>query len=328
MPLILILAVLPMVVHLKIVSTGLENYPWFPDESSSLGKMLAAPGQELSFRFGESKKNPVYMAFYNPNYAAIYIVMVLPLLLYLVLDSRKKWQKGICTAEILLLLVCLKKTSSRASLVTLLLLAVGWIFLRMIKKQWWKGLGILSAVLLAAVVLFFWKNGFTYVTLYGKADSLTVADACGLEGYERLFGERMYIWSRTLPLLKNHIFLGCGPDTFALEFPQNDQLGRINTNRSLYEEILTKPHSLYLQTALQTGIVSLLCILGFWLSYFIRVFVLSKEKNVGYSMKFALAFSVAGYLIMGLVNDSMTVTAPIFWVLLGVGSAWSFIDHD
>ena len=73
--------------------------------SSSLGKMLAAPGQELSFRFGESKKNPVYMAFYNPNYAAIYIVMVLPLLLYLVLDSRKKWQKGICTDEILLLLV-------------------------------------------------------------------------------------------------------------------------------------------------------------------------------------------------------------------------------
>lgn len=34
LPLILILAVLPMVVHLKIVSTGLENYPWFPDESS------------------------------------------------------------------------------------------------------------------------------------------------------------------------------------------------------------------------------------------------------------------------------------------------------
>ncbi len=44
-------------------------------------------------------------------------------------------------------------------------------------------------------------------------------------------------------------------------------------------------------------------------------------------MKFALAFSVAGYLIMGLVNDSMTVMAPIFWVLLGVGSAWNFIDH-
>ena len=42
---------------------------------------------------------------------------------------------------------------------------------------------------------------------------------------------------------------------------------------------------------------------------------------------FAFAFSVAGYLIMGLVNDSMTVTAPIFWVLLGVGSAWNFIDH-
>ena len=128
-------------------------------------------------------------------------------------------------------------------------------------------------------------------------------------------------------LLKNHSFLGCGPDTFALEFPQNDQLGRINTNRSLYEEILTKPHSLYLQTAFQTGVVSLLCILGFWLCYFIRVFVLSKQKDVGYSMKFALAFSVAGYLIMGLVNDSMIVTAPIFWVLLGVGSAWNFIDH-
>ena len=37
-------------------------------------------------------------------------------------------------------------------------MVVGWILFRMIKKQWWKGLGILSAVLLAAVVLFFWKN--------------------------------------------------------------------------------------------------------------------------------------------------------------------------
>ena len=56
------------------------------------------------------------------------------------------------------------------------------------------------------------ENGFTYVTLYEKADSLVVADACGLEG----FGERMYIWSRTLLLLKNHILLGSGPDTFVL----------------------------------------------------------------------------------------------------------------
>jgi len=38
---------------------------------------------------------------------------------------------------------------------------------------------------------------------------------------------RGYIWSRSLPLLRNTILVGYGPDTFAMNFPQHDIAGKV-----------------------------------------------------------------------------------------------------
>lgn len=99
-----------------------------------------------------------------------------------------------------------------------------------------------------------------------------------------------------------------------MTFPQNDYVGRINAAKVIYAGIITKPHSLYVQTAVQTGVLSLLCLLAF---YGTSLKKLLKKKG---KMWKVIALCVAGYFIMGLVNDSMVVTAPVFWVLLGMGS--------
>lgn len=102
-------------------------------------------------------------------------------------------------------------------------------------------------------------------------------------------------------------------------FPQNDYVGRVNAAKVMYEQVITKPHDLYLQTALQTGVLSLLCLLGFLGSSLKKL--LKKESGIWKT----LTFCIAGYLIMGLVNDSMIVTAPVFWVLLGTGAG---VDYE
>ncbi|MCK5388685.1 MAG: oligosaccharide repeat unit polymerase, partial [Candidatus Izimaplasma sp.] len=49
-----------------------------------------------------------------------------------------------------------------------------------------------------------------------------------LEGYGSLFSSRAYIWSRSVPLLKQYIVVGAGPDMFAIAFPQEDYVGKLN----------------------------------------------------------------------------------------------------
>lgn len=84
---------------------------------------------------------------------------------------------------------------------------------------------------------------------------------------------------------------------------------------------------MYLQIAVQTGVISLLLFLLMPLSIWIAG--LRKEKNgAGADHKSADKISdrviINGilliYLIAGVTNDSMVVLAPIYFVMLGLGT--------
>jgi hypothetical protein len=51
-------------------------------------------------------------------------------------------------------------------------------------------------------------------------DSLETPPHFGFNGKEHLGSTRGYIWSRTLPMVTDHLLLGAGPDTFVFYFPQ------------------------------------------------------------------------------------------------------------
>lgn len=174
------------------------------------------------------------------------------------------------------------------------------------------------------------KGKYQYVTVYEdeygqpvyKESDMVMAESFGFENRYSMFSHRGFLWSRTLPLLKNHIFLGAGPDTFVLEFPQNDYL--MMRKNGYYYNFSTKPHNMYLQIGVQTGVLSLLCLLVFYGWYAIRSLRLYCCKNVTTLTEgFGIATFVAsiGYMISGLSNDSVVVTAPIFWTIIGVGVA-------
>lgn len=156
-------------------------------------------------------------------------------------------------------------------------------------------------------------SSFFHIKRYEKGDGF-------LEKNYLLANKRGYIWARTLPLLKKYFLLGSGPDTFVIAYPNGDLVGLFNSGHD--NEIITRPHCMYLQIGTQTGVPSLIAFLVFFGWYLIRSLRLYwKQDYDGYMPKLGMAImvSVLGYLILGLTNDSCIVTSPIFFTLVGMG---------
>jgi len=169
---------------------------------------------------------------------------------------------------------------------------------------------------------FYYQDGQILMAgMHNNLYPLKKVESIGFKGYERLGSSRAYIWSRTLPLLKDTIFIGHGPDTYAMYFPQDDVIGKLKFF-SNPEIIVDKPHNLYLQVAVNTGIISLLALLYLWGNYIFSSFVLYKNSDLSSwknRLGIALMGAVTAYLVAGFFNDSVISVAPVFWIILGLG---------
>lgn len=402
---------------------------------SAVGQKLLLLGtntvQELEYSFSSEGSTQLYLSFYNPNYAAVYLVMMLPLGVAAIFYFSKIWQKILCAVLTAVLLVCLWGTGSKAGFLVVFALVIIGGFLYM--NSWKKKMIFCGAFLAGCLViggaslltsqnsmigkikksLFHEKNyyklqdialhedsveitfdkkkmylqieeedgkswfslldengegmpldyneetgmfspqnekyknlalgasrdeetfyiymqwrkvtwqfvkgpeddAYRYINLYGKPDVPENAPYIFGEGYERALSGRVYLWNRTLPLLKKYIVTGSGPDTYALVFPQNDYVMRSNMGVDSMMQIISKPHSFYLQAAVQTGVLSLLALILFFGGY---------VKRAGHKKwELSLLLSVLGFLIMGITNDSVVAVSPLFWALLGAGCALS-----
>lgn len=167
------------------------------------------------------------------------------------------------------------------------------------------------------------SDSYVYLNQYGKEDEIRNAKAV-LWGHERAFSGRGYIWGRTIPLISKHLLWGSGPDTFAAEFPQTDYVMKANTSLSMYQQLPTRAHSMYLQSALQTGVISAICLIIFWLRYLITYVKKSRKPSGQQSdavLELGIFLGILGFLLMGIMNDSNLATAPVFWCLMGTGIA-------
>lgn len=140
------------------------------------------------------------------------------------------------------------------------------------------------------------------------------------------FNGRGYIWSKSLPALRDTLIIGSGPDTFAFMFPQYDYVSLVQNG--LRSQILTKPHSMYLQSGVQTGVLSVIAFLVFNIWYFIESLKLYHKcqlKTFTERCGAGIFIAVVGFLIAGLVHDSTIGTSIVYWTLLGIGMACNAI---
>lgn len=412
--------------------------------NSSVGKSLISLGMgenSVSFQSTDSGSGSVYMSLYNPNYAGVYILLVLPFVIAMIWVMKEKWQKLATMVIAIALIVCLFGCGSKTGIAVLVVTGILFAISRLRGRQrilvLLAGTGLAAGIFVVSWIaggeyyqknltesvtkvekykfqdlhaedqkIYFryedqevWldvseKNGeliltafdqtgkelpaewdveklcyrvqqepfqqfeFTvsavqgiymlcmnkkgvdwnfakkgldgawgYVTQFGKIDEIKEADAVG-KGHERALSGRGYIWGRTIPLLPGHLLIGTGPDTFIEAFPQNDYVKRYNTSARMLREIPSKAHSLYLQSAVQTGVMSVICLILFWVCYLKESICLYWKHNNQNYIGMVCCVSVGSYLIMGIMNDSNLATAPVFWGILGLGMAANQIQKE
>lgn len=433
---------------------GITQIAGYDFWNSEIGKNLLTIGlgkevrDSLSFTFAESSRNRVYMASYNPNYAGVYVVLLMPIVTAAAVLVKKIVLRLMLILIDCFLLVSLIGSGSKTGIAVLLLLFLAACLIELSGKRRMLAVAVCAAVIVTAgaaaelcggnlitkavnnlkkkeynlhtlepdgtkvhmsfkkteIWLDVWQEkeeltlqvtcadgselptewdeeqqcfkiqsadlknwnfqvqqvegiyylhmqreeadwyfakkqltgDFAYVTQYGKIDQMIVAPTA-LPGYERAFSERGYIWGRTLALLPSHFLIGTGADTFVAAFPQSDYVGKYHAGVRMLQELPSKAHSLYLQSALQTGVLSLICLLVFWGWYLtdaVRLHIKLKKRKGSQNEKIAgataeqteiriwnlaILLSVCGYLLMGLLNDSNLATAPLFWGILALG---------
>lgn len=165
-----------------------------------------------------------------------------------------------------------------------------------------------------------------------KADSFILADFTGnpadikepeaifFEGKERLASGRGYIWSRTIPLIKNTLFWGWGPDNFYYAFPQNDYMGKLKFMHSAYIPV-DMAHNMYLQIAIETGIISLVIFMVLILLFVITMIRTVFSKSLGQESTWISVAAVAvtaAYMVCGIFTDANAITMMIFLPLVGI----------
>ena len=164
------------------------------------------------------------------------------------------------------------------------------------------------------------ENCYYYKTESGKISSMYPVEAADFHGLEYLGSARGYIWSRTLPLLDQYLFIGSGPDTFAEVFPQNDYEGKI-VYSDRPDMVIEKAHNDYLTKWVQTGMLSLICILTFYI-HFIRkgssIYFGQNMTDMRFRIGFGCYLACISYMLENFFNDSTLQTSPLFWVFAGI----------
>ena len=166
-------------------------------------------------------------------------------------------------------------------------------------------------------------DGLYYVDVFGKRIEIKKTAAIGFKNRQSFGSKRGYIWSRTIPMMKDTLLTGRGADTFCIYFPNNDYVGKYNADFGL-NSIVDKPHNMYMMMAVGTGGVSLIAFLVLLAVYFAQSFNIYRSGKIdSFSELVGLGIflGVLGFSVSGLVNDSSVSVMPLFYGLLGTGIA-------
>ena len=126
--------------------------------------------------------------------------------------------------------------------------------------------------------------------------------------------------------MKNCFLLGKGAGNFPFYFVQNDIAGLLKAQGTSHL-VIDKPHNWYLQIAVTSGIPALLAILilfVLFVKYGIK-FIFSKNperKNNDSIFIICLFTGLCGFMVTGLVNDSIVSVSPFFWFNFGIAFYW------
>lgn len=124
---------------------------------------------------------------------------------------------------------------------------------------------------------------------------------------------RIYIWSEVLQRIPDHLWFGTGPDTMFLVgidgFSRYDSLHGIDIISQI-----DVAHNEYLNVLFHQGVFALIA----YMALLVTVFQTWLVSSSSHSATAIVGAAALGYCIQAFFGFSMCITAPFFWLLLGL----------
>ena len=174
-------------------------------------------------------------------------------------------------------------------------------------------LGIILVVVFMMIYFLYDCNIAGNMGRYGKLSNYLVFD-------DEWGTHRGYIWRNAmecymrLPAWKKVI--GFGPETFGI-------LLQYQTRNNPYNQLFDSAHNEYLHLLITVGIAGLISYLSFIL-FSIKGYFRDKTKG---PYAIAIAFAIICYCVQAFVNINLPIVTPVFWLLIGIGSAKSAVEQ-
>jgi len=271
--------------------------------------LIQASGND-PFIWIESTKIRITSTFGQPNMLASYLLLVIPLNIYLLISNKKLVLKIIYFIILISQLLCLFFTYSISGFVGFIfgIIIVGIFYLYFNKIKFKKNAKYL---ILGFLILFFGLliiNFQNNSVLKSKFNNLFSPNTGSTSA-------RIDFWKASSKAILKKPLLGYGLET------QRDVLVEYyDKSWGIHSNVNTVPnraHNLFLDILLTIGIIGLLAYLAL-LYLFFKLILLNIKNNNYKKLNFAILLSIASYLISLMFNFSFVVGEIYFWLLFAI----------
>jgi O-antigen ligase len=140
-----------------------------------------------------------------------------------------------------------------------------------------------------------------------------------VESNMEMLTNRGYIWHYSNELIKDNFMFGYGPDNLYYNFPQINP----NKNQFMPYDLVDKPHNMYLQVLLDTGIFGLIGFMTILVGLLLKSNkAIDLETDLYKNTYFkAPMLVIIAYMIQGMVNDNHLTVQPTVYLIMGIGAS-------
>ena len=229
------------------------------------------------------------------------LTLAIPVALVICFDGTfPKWLRYVTGVYLVPLLAGLIGNQSRSVWILMVFSSI-LIGARYIKKSW--KLVIPIMLLLGGIVVYAYSDPVLLKRFLSSTNTTTDVSNLG----------RIYVWKSSLNMIKDHFFLGVGPDQFT-EIYRNIYIFPEEKQR------LVNAHNNFLQVFAETGVIGIVGFV-FWIfgSIFYGVRVFFKRQYSPYMLIVILSF-LFFHVFFGLIEYTLVITSRMlyFWVLIAV----------
>jgi putative inorganic carbon (HCO3(-)) transporter len=272
------------------------------------------------------KGNGVGSTIGNPNFLGKYLTLVIPIIIALCMGEASRVRFVCLFCSLALCFAALMATFTRASWLGMMAGMAVLLFL-VFKNSLLEGK--LQRFVIIAISLFFIMFLFNmYPPVHGKVTSAAPENIARGEVVQKAVksfdvnkgrgvATRLYVWDKTVHLIKEKPWFGYGSETFMLVFKRFNQ-----EYTDIFQDlvIIDRAHNNYLDMAFSMGLTGLAAYLAILVTFLLYVWQLVKGiQDRSYKMLFiGILSGFCGYLINDLFIFSVVSVSPTFWSLMGL----------